>query len=239
MRPNITKSIFSILLCCFFAISAFAQTTQSINVIFNGINKNTKSYQVIVDGVIYSWNKKYNNANGNQNTLTIENIETGSHLVKIYNLKSVPKKAPKKIFVLSQKVKLREGYDLNIKINPGGPIQIGETATSVSVPVQSNIKTPVTDAQFNTLMQTVRNKWSQALKGETESEAFNNPNNYFRTSQIRQLLTLITSESDRLDLAELSYRSVTDSTNFIQLSDLFKVPSNKSDFNDFRTALVS
>src|SRR4029079_18288648 len=70
-------------------------------------------------------------------------------------------------------------------------------------------------------------------KGETLSEAFNNQNNYYSTSQIKQLLTLITSESDRLDLAPLSYRSVTDSSNFIQLTELFKMPANKSEFNDF------
>jgi hypothetical protein len=165
--------------------------------------------------------------------LTIENLETGNHLVKIYNLKSVPKskKAPQKVFVLSQNVKLRAGYDLNIRLNTSGPIKISETSTSVVT--QSNIKTPATDAQFNSLMQSVRSKWSQALKGETISEAFNNTNNYFSTAQIKQLLTLITSESDRLDLAKLSYRSVTDSSNFIQLTDLFKIAANKSDLNDF------
>ena len=62
----------------------------------------------------------------------------------------------------------------------------------------------MTDIKFNALLQTVRSKFSQALKGETESDAFNNSNNYFTTSQIRQLLTLITSESDRVDLAKLS-----------------------------------
>jgi hypothetical protein len=233
MQVKITKSILSVLLCCSFAISALSQTTQSINVIFNGINKNSKSYQVIVDGVSYFWNKNYTNVNGNQNTLIVENIQPGNHLVKIYNLKSIPKskKAPKKIFVLSQNLRVRANYDVNIKISTSGPIQISETATSV--PVQSNIKIPATDAQFNTLMQSVRSKWSQALKGETLSEAFNNPNNYFTTSQIKQLLSLITSEGDRLDLAKLSYRSVTDSSNFIQLSDLFKIPANKIELNDF------
>jgi len=88
-------------------------------------------------------------------------------------------------------------------------------------------------AKFNLLMENVRSKWSQALKGEAESEAFNNTNNYFTTSQIKQLLNLITLESDRLDLAKLSYRSVTDSANFIGLNDLFKTQTNKDELNNF------
>ena len=91
----------------------------------------------------------------------------------------------------------------------------------------------MTDIKFNALLQTVRSKFSQALKGETENEAFNNSNNYFLTSQIRQLLILITSESDRLDLAKSSYRSVTDSANFIQLYDLFKAQASRDELNNF------
>src|SRR5205085_2499918 len=70
---------------------------------------------------------------------------------------------------------------------------------------QNIIKAPMADSKFNSLLQSVRSKWSHDLKGETESEAFNNPNNYFSTNQVKQLLTLITIESDRLDLAKLSY----------------------------------
>ena len=98
---------------------------------------------------------------------------------------------------------------------------------------QTHIKTPMADNKFNQLLQSVRSKWSQALKGEAESDAFNNPVNYFSTSQIRQLLTLITLENDQLDLAKLSYRSVTDSSNFIKLSDLFKTQVNRNEFNNF------
>jgi hypothetical protein len=98
---------------------------------------------------------------------------------------------------------------------------------------QPQVKTAMNDNKFNQLLQSVRSKWSQALKGETESEAFNNQNNYFGTSQIRQLLTLITSENDRLDLAKLSYRSIVDSANFTQLSDLFRTQANKDEFNNF------
>ena len=99
--------------------------------------------------------------------------------------------------------------------------------------VESNSKTPMESYEFSKLLQSVQSKFSQALKGETESDAFNNLNNYFTTTQVRQLLTLITSESDRVDLAKLSYRSVTDSANFTQLYDLLKTRRSRDELNDF------
>ena len=102
-----------------------------------------------------------------------------------------------------------------------------------SGPSFTSSKMAMTETKFNALLQNVRSKWSEALKGETESEAFNNSNNYFTTLQIRQLLTLVNLENDKLDLAKLSYRSVTDSASFIQLADLFQVQANREDFNNF------
>jgi hypothetical protein len=97
----------------------------------------------------------------------------------------------------------------------------------------NTVKAQMTDYQFNQLLQSVQDKWSQSLKAETERAAFANTNNYFSTAQIRQLLTLITSESDRLDLAKLSYRSVMDPANFPQLVDLFYSSSYQNDFNNY------
>ncbi|HEV8082236.1 MAG TPA: DUF4476 domain-containing protein, partial [Chitinophagaceae bacterium] len=98
---------------------------------------------------------------------------------------------------------------------------------------QSLIKTSMADNKFSSLLKSVQSKWSQALKGETENDAFNNSNNYFSVSQINQLLVLITSENDRLDLAKLSYRSVTDSANFTKLYDLFKTQASRDELNNF------
>jgi Domain of unknown function (DUF4476) len=234
MQAKIMKTIFTILLCNFLSISDFAQSTQSVNIIFDGINNNTKNYKVILDKNSFFSNKDYNSTINNQNTVVINNLETAKHTIKVYRLKNNnPKynRTSKKLLVYSKTFNLREGYDMDITINASGSVQFKESSTPGYV--QSNDKTPMTKNEFNQLLQSVKSKWSQALKGETESEAFNNPNNYLSTSQIRQLLTLITLESDRLDLAKLSYRSATDSANFTQLYDLFKTQASRDDLNDF------
>jgi hypothetical protein len=54
------------------------------------------------------------------------------------------------------------------------------TSKGWNIPLDQGLsKAPMTTAKFNLLMENVRSKWSQALKGEAESEAFNNTNNYF------------------------------------------------------------
>ena len=82
-------------------------------------------------------------------------------------------------------------------------------------------RAPMADYQFSQLLQTVRNKWFQSNKVTAEKNAFSTSGNYFSTYQVRQLLQLISSESSRLELAELSYRTISDPGNFSQLYDLF------------------
>ncbi len=226
------KNFFTILFF-FLAVSAFAQSTQTVNIIFRGINNNTKNYQVIVDGASYFSNKIYDNS-GNQNSITINNIATGKHIIKVYRLRNsnpAYNRPTKNIFVYSKPFEVREGYDMDIAININGRVLFSEKSNGSDV--ISDAKTPMSNSEYNRLLQTVRSKWSQALKGETVSEAFNNPNNYFSTIQIKQLLSQISSENDRVDLAKLSYRSVTDTTNFTQVYDLFKMQTSKDELNNF------
>jgi hypothetical protein len=91
----------------------------------------------------------------------------------------------------------------------------------------------MSDANFNVLLQNVRNKWSQSLKGETINEAFRNTANYFSTAQVKQLLTLITNESDRLELAKMSYNSISDTLNFTQLYSLFPSSTSRESLNTY------
>ena len=89
------------------------------------------------------------------------------------------------------------------------------------------------DEDFNQLLNNVRGNLIQFLKVGYETEVFNNPNNYFSTNQIRQLLLLINSESNRLELAKLSYRTVTDPANFFQLNNLFNSQSSRDELANY------
>jgi len=92
---------------------------------------------------------------------------------------------------------------------------------------------PLTTQQFNQLQRKIKNQYQAAGKYAVLSDAFNTTTDYFTTVQLKQLLPLITTESDRLTLAKQSYSHVADPTNFSTLYTLFTTQANRDEFNNF------
>ena len=91
----------------------------------------------------------------------------------------------------------------------------------------------MSDASFNQIYQHVKGKWFQSAKVTAVREAFDNNTNFFSTYQAKQLLTLISSENNRLDLAKTCYKNIVDKTYFTQLYDLFSKQANRDDLDRF------
>lgn len=98
--------------------------------------------------------------------------------------------------------------------------------------------TAMTDASFNNLYQSIRNRWPSSLQYTSLAEAFNNSANYFTTAQVMQLLQLQTSETNRLALAKMSYRAVVDNNNFSQVYNLLSSQSSKNELAAYVAAYV-
>lgn len=94
-------------------------------------------------------------------------------------------------------------------------------------------RAPMADYQFSQIYQSVKGKWFQSNKVTAVRDAFNNTSTYFSTYQITQLLQLISSESNRLQLAELSYRVVSDPANFTQVYSLFSNQSYRNELDRY------
>jgi hypothetical protein len=94
-------------------------------------------------------------------------------------------------------------------------------------------RTPLSVSQFNQLMTTIRNQYQQAGKYAVIRDAFTVSNYYYTASQIRQLLTSITSENERLALAKLSYARVSDPANFSTVNNMFSTQANRDELNNF------
>lgn len=94
-------------------------------------------------------------------------------------------------------------------------------------------KAPMADYQFSQIYESVRGKWFQASKVNAVKSEFSNTSVYFSIAQVSQLLQLITSESSRLELAELSYRVVADPQNFTQLYNLFSSQSSRNELDRY------
>ena len=93
--------------------------------------------------------------------------------------------------------------------------------------------TPMNDADFNALMKDVKKQWFPGAKMTALSNAFNNTNNYFNTSQANQLIRLISDEDNRLQLAKSAYARITDPGNFSQLYDLFSSQARKDELRNY------
>jgi hypothetical protein len=91
------------------------------------------------------------------------------------------------------------------------------------------------ETDYNKLYKSVSNSWSSSSKVSLLSESFKTSTNYFTTTQVKQLLSLISSENDKLVLAKNAYDNIVDQGNFAQLYDVFTSASSKNDLAAFVT----
>src|SRR4030095_8920974 len=81
-------------------------------------------------------------------------------------------------------------------------------------------KVAMKEADFNTLYRDIQNRYGLGAKMAALTNAFANENYYFTTAQTRELIQLVSAESNRLELAKASYDNIVDQANFSQLYDM-------------------
>ncbi len=216
------KQVAIYLLSFFTALSVHAHQTITGSNVTITVNSN-KGLQVYIDS------KDYNLVNAATNnikaTITVNNMEIGQHSL-LFVLTNPNKSGSERINTVFN---LRYGYDMNIKLNGNGSLELIEIKrTGIS---DNHI--PMNTADFNYLLRNVRNQRSNNGRRTIIVTALNTSNNYFTTSQILQLLRLINSENYRLELAKLSYPKVTDQNNFNQIYDLLNSQASINNLEEF------
>jgi hypothetical protein len=96
-------------------------------------------------------------------------------------------------------------------------------------PVYTTERTPMTDANFNTMYNDVSNRWGLGVKMSALTDIFNNETNYFTVVQAKQLVQLVSDESNRLQLAKSAYGNITDPQNFNLMYDVFSSQTRKNE----------
>lgn len=224
-------------------ILTLSVTAQTITITFNGANRN-KNYQVVLDGTSY-----YSNAQTDPNStttnvrkeITLTNQQLGLHTIAVYRLRTssgayingtnTPAYGNA---IYSNRFRLREGYNMDITVNGNGRIMFSEKSIS-NEPEEDDEQNilPMADAAFDQLLQSVRSKYLQSSKITVIKNALGNTANYFTTEQVSQLLSLITTEANKLMLAKLAYPRVTDPSNFTELYEVFTTEASKNEMNIF------
>ncbi|MEO7393771.1 MAG: DUF4476 domain-containing protein, partial [Chitinophagaceae bacterium] len=93
----------------------------------------------------------------------------------------------------------------------------------------TSVRTPMTDANFNSLYRDIQFRFGIGAKMSSVTEAFANSNNYFTVAQAKQLIQLVSDEDNRLQLAKSAYRNITNPENFTEIYDIFSNQSTKDE----------
>ena len=222
------KSIF-ILLTMFLYASVIAQTvTIRFEGTTNSNTSNARSYTVDLDGRVYNSNTAENAGNNGIKQIVITDLVPGSHKIIVYENSTTSTNSNEAIY--SKTFELRSNYDMIISVRRNGTVSFTEKKMKE---VAASSTVPMSDANFNKLVQTVNAKWSQSSRVSAIKSGIATKANYFSTDQVGELLLLVTSEANRLELAKLAYPKVTDPLNYYDIADLFKTQANKDNITAF------
>lgn len=197
------KKVSLFLVSCLTALSVFAQYDEStVTIKING----TRTQQVLVDGDVYQAAAYSGTA-----PIMITDLTTGQHTLEVVRRNQANNY--KTTFTT------RPGYDMTIIINNNGTVSMRETVNKYW---NSNYSyhTPMPDATFTTLLQSVQKEWRASARMTLVNNAFSNTANYFTSSQAKQLVQLVNSQNNRLKLAKLVYPHITDPLNYRQMYEL-------------------
>ena len=222
------------LLLNFLTLSLLAQ---NVTLTFTGANKN-RNYQVVIDGAnYYSANSVSTNSNRTK-VISVPNLSLGSHELVVYrmgnnnniytdgNTSNSGQGQP----VYNKTFELREGYDMNITVRANGVVSFSEKRAEAQY---SQGAVQMSATAFNQFLINVRNKNYQSDRINMIRNAFTNSVNSFTTSQVRQLLLLVNAESRRLELAKLSYKTLSDPANFSYVYDVLNSEASRTDLDDY------
>jgi uncharacterized protein YjiS (DUF1127 family) len=216
------KQIAILLAGLLIALSVSAHNNKAASAVTITVNGN-KNLQISVDGRDFSLLN--NIATGNKTTISVTNLETGPHTFLVIRTDQYTNRSDK----ISTTFNLRYGYDMLINVNGNGSIELIETK---KIGVSDN-QTPMSDVNFSNFLKSVKSQRSTNGRNTLIANAFNNTNNYFTTYQVLQLLEQVNSESFRLQLAKLSYRIITDRSNFNQLYDLLNSQASEDELEEY------
>jgi CTP:phosphocholine cytidylyltransferase-like protein len=152
--------------------------------------------------------------------LSYDNIVDPANFQQLYDLLSSQASRDE----LDAWVRSNSGYNNNYPNN---------SYPNNNYPNSSTYRTAMTDAAFNTLYQNIRKNWLPGAKMSAASDAFNQTTNYFTTAQARQIISLLSSEANRLELAKLSFDNIVDPANFRTLYDLLNSQASRDELDQY------
>jgi hypothetical protein len=231
------RSIFLLLLSC--CITA-AVSAQNVTIKFNGANKN-RNYEVVLDGTSYYSANPNGTSTTTNNSVVLNNLQPGTHNLKVYRLKNSGTRRANSSAVYTKDFVLRSDYDMNINVNGNGQIAFAESrirnrnrnGNVYNNGTQGSTGVAISTYDYNQLLQNVSGTTSASNRYNAVYNALSTGNYTYTSAQVRQLLSLINSETDRLYLAKQGYARVSDPTYYSVVYDLFPSVNARNELNAF------
>jgi Domain of unknown function (DUF4476) len=214
------KKYIAFLSVCLLSLSAVAQ--QYNNTVTININSSSNP-QITLDGKNYTLNS---NVSAGKNTIiTLYDLAQGQHSLQVRRSyqRSGKLENTRTVFLL------RQGYNMRINLTGNGSFELIESPKKDI----ANTGTPMTNEAFAILLRNVKVQNTTTKRKTVIANAIDDPNRYFTSLQVRQLLQQVNSESYRLELAKLSYPKITDQENFYQLNNLFSSQASRQELEDY------
>jgi Domain of unknown function (DUF4476) len=96
-----------------------------------------------------------------------------------------------------------------------------------------SVKIAMSETDFNKLYRDIQYSFGIGVKYSSLTDIFNTATNYFTVAQTKKLIEQVSSESNRLELAKLSYNNITDPTNFSDLYPIFSSQASKDELMNY------
>jgi len=94
-------------------------------------------------------------------------------------------------------------------------------------------RTPMSNSSYTSLYNEVKNTYGFGAKMSRLTEIFANESYYFTVAQAKQLVQLVSDESNRLELAKSAYGNITDPANFNLMYDVLTSQSSKNELSTY------
>ncbi len=104
---------------------------------------------------------------------------------------------------------------------------------AVETPTYTTTRTPMASSTYNSIYNRVRNTWGFGAKMSELTEIFDNETYYFTVAQAKQLVQLVSSETNRLQLAKAAYGNITDPENFNTMLEVLSSQASKNDLSNY------
>jgi len=220
------KNIFLLLSGIIITCSIQGQNTQvqRAAVLYITVNGN-KNLQVAIDGDIVTFA-------GTTGTSTVKksapitNLEPGMHTLTFTKTGAINSRLFENI---TTEFNLRRNFDLHVNLNADGSLELIEKRKVGT----GSSSTGMNNGQFNILLRNLKAQTTAQGRSNYLNNVFNTTETYFTSIQVVQLLQQIRLEADRLPLAKLSFRTVTDPENFSPVYGLFNVSANRSELENY------